>query len=156
MTKPGDSVWTKRDTKKAVRIVSKAKHKKSGFVKSLDKAVYWIILLIAVIGNLFVAVALIPVLITLTSFYIYLVIAIIALAIGLLFEIIVRDIEHLEKAHHLTINLIIPLFAIINFFVVVWIINSLDIIPRFNPVIIGLVYAFMFILPYAYVQLFLK
>ena len=156
MTKLSDTVWTKKEIKKAVNIISKAKHKKSDFIKSLDKAVYWFILIIAVLGNLFVAVALVPVLITFTSLYTYLVIAIVALAFGLLFEIIIRDIEHLEETHHLAIGLIIPLFAVLNFFVIVWIINNMNIIPKFNPVTMGLTYAFMFIIPYAYAQLFLK
>ncbi len=153
MNKLSDDVWTKGDIKKAVNIISEAKNKKTGFVKSLDKAVYWVSLVVAIIGNLLVAVAIAPVLITVTSFYIYLIIAMIALSFGLLFELIIRDIENLGKVHHLIISLIIPLFAVINFFIIVMVINNLNIISRFSPTGMGLTYAVAFLLPYLYMQL---
>jgi len=153
MNELNDDVWTKKDIKKAVKILSDAKKKKSGFVKSLDKVIYWFSLVVAVIGNLLVAVGIAPVLITFNSPYTYPIIAVIALSFGLLFELVIRDIEHLERGHHVVISLIIPFFAVISFFIIVLITNNLKIVSRFDPVIMGLTYAVAFLFPYLYMQL---
>ncbi|MBS3098367.1 hypothetical protein J4209_06250 [Candidatus Woesearchaeota archaeon] len=153
MKKPDDSIWNKKEIDKAARIISRAKEKKTKTIKFLDSIVYWIVLVIGVIGNLIISITLIPILLTLNSIALYFIIIIIGLSFGLLFEILVRDIENIEKKHHLIISTIIPLFAIINFVVVTIIAGKLEINFMINnvkhmPFLVALVYSLSFIVPY--------
>ena len=79
------------------------------------------------------------------------------LAFGLLFELLIRGVENLETKHHLFLGIIIPVIAVINFIIVS---NNMKAFigienPQ-NPVIVGIVYAVAFMLPYISYQVFLK
>jgi len=150
--------WSKRDISKTVRIIRKAK--KHPKIRVLDESVYWFSLLLAIIGNFIISVSLIPVLLVLQSFPLYLVLITIGVAFGLLFELLIRTIEHLEVQEHLFLGIIVPAIAVFNVFIIVVFSNSLEEVIKIdnpqNPLMIGVVYAGAFILPYAFYQLFLK
>jgi len=150
--------WSKRDINKTLKILEKAK--KHPKIKILDKSVYWISLIVTIIGNIIISISLIPFLLTLRSFQLYLIIITMGIAFGLLFELLIRTIEHLETKHHLFLSIIIPIIAVINIIVIVLFSNRLEEIINIqnpqNPVLIGVVYAVAFILPYSIYQLFLK
>ena len=79
------------------------------------------------------------------------------IAFGLLFELLIRTNEHLETKHHIFLSIIIPINAVINIIVIILFSNRLEgAINIQNPVLIGVVYAVAFILPYSIYQLFLK
>lgn len=127
----------------------------------LDKIVYWIALFIAIIGNMLIAISLVPFLLTLSKILLYVVIAIMGLAFGLFFEIVVRDIENMEKKHHIIISLLLPSIAVISLFVITIVANNLKILlgitgMTHEPLLVGTTYAVAFILPYAIYQLILK
>ena len=150
--------WSKRDINKTLKILEKAK--KNPKIKILDKSVYWISLLVAIIGNIIISISLIPFLLALRSFQLYLIIITMGIAFGLLFELLIRTIEHLETKHHLFLSIIIPIIAVINIIAIVLFSNRLEeainIQNPHNPVLIGVVYAVAFMLPYSIYQLFLK
>ena len=108
-----DKKWTPEHIEKTIGIIMGAKDKKSNFVRALDSSVYWIALVIAVIGNFAVSIVLIPLLMMLSGIFLYVIIIVLGLSIGFLFEIIIRDIEHLEIRHHLIIAFIIPLIILL-------------------------------------------
>lgn len=149
--------WGKRDVNRTIKIIESAKKNKHPRIKLLDKAVYWLSLILAVIGNFTISLALIPVLIALRSPQLYIIIVTIGLAFGLLFELLIRGIEHLETKHHIFLSIIIPITAVINFIIIS---NNMKkfigIENPQNPLIIGVVYAAAFILPYFVYQIFLK
>ncbi|MAE43147.1 hypothetical protein CMO93_05215 [Candidatus Woesearchaeota archaeon] len=152
--------WKKSDINRTLKIIEKAKANKHHHIKILDKSVYWISLIIAIIGNFIISLSLIPLLLALKSFPLYLVLITIGISFGLLFELLIRTIENLETRHHIFLTVIIPLVAIINVFIIVLFSNRLEEIINIqnpqNPLIIGIVYAGAFIIPYAVYQLFLK
>ena len=152
--------WNKSDINKTIKIIEHAKANKHPHIKILDKAVYWISLIIAIIGNLIISISLIPILLTLKSFQLYIIIITIGVSFGLLFELLIRSIEHLETRHHLFLGIIIPIIALANVFIIVLISNGLEEIINIqntqNPLTIGIVYAVAFISPYFLYQLFLK
>lgn len=150
--------WSKRDINKTLKILEKAK--KHPKIKILDKSVYWISLIVTIIGNIIISISLIPFLLTLRNFQLYLIIITMGIAFGLLFELLIRTIEHLETKHHLFLSIIIPIIAVINIVVIVLFSNRLEeainIQNPHNPVLIGVVYAVAFIAPYVVYQIFLK
>ena len=79
---------------------------------------------------------------------------------GILFELVIRSIEHLEKQHHQLLAILIPLIALANAFAISKISNNLGLTLGFanvhNPISIAAVYAASFVLPYIVYRFILK
>lgn len=152
--------WTKKEIDKTIKIIDKAKKNKHPHIKILDKIVFWIGLIIAILGNFIIAVALIPLLLGLSSFTLYLLIITLGVCVGLLFELLVRSMTHLEKKHHLFFGSLIPVIAIINIFIIAGMANfinrSLLLFNQQNSFLVAIVYAIAFIAPFCIYHLFLK
>ena len=152
--------WSKKDISKTVRIIEQAKANKHPKIKILDKLVFWASLVIAIIGNFIISISLIPILLALNNLPLYIVLITLGVAFGLLFELLIRTIEHLEAKHHIFLGIIIPIIAIINVIIIVTFSNNLEKIINIenphSPLLVGVIYAFAFMLPYLIYQLFLK
>jgi len=141
--------WKRKDIESAIKIIRHAKKHKHPKIKLLDKAVYWISLAVAIAGNFIISIALMPFLLALNGFRLFLFIIALGASFGLLFELLVRGIENMEAKHHIFLGIIIPVIAAINFIIVS---NNLKMLigiesPQ-DPVIVGAVYSIAFILPY--------
>ena len=149
--------WSKKDINKTVKIIEKAKSNKHPKIKLLDKLIYWISLTVVIAGNFIIAISLIPELLVLKGMQLYLVIITLGSSFGLLFELLIRTIEHLKAKHHIFLGIIIPILAIINFIIVSTTLKELTGIenPQ-NPMLIGVIYSISFILPYVIYQVFLR
>ena len=149
--------WAKKDINKAIRIIEKAKKSKHPKIKLLDKAVYWLSFLVAIIGNFIISVALIPFLLESDNARLYLIAIILGVSFGLLFELLVRKIENLTAKHHIFLGIAIPILAVLNFVIILKNMESLiGIEAKNNPLGIGIIYSISFILPYFIYQYFLK
>ena len=149
--------WNKRDINKTLKIIEKAKKNKHPKIKLLDRAVYWFSFITAIVGNFIIAIALVPLLLSLSGLWLYLIIIILGFTFGLLFELLIRSIEHLETKHHIFLSITIPIIAVINFIIIS---NNMKKFigvenPQ-NPLLVGVVYSIAFILPYIVYQVFLK
>jgi len=157
LTKRG---WTKKEINDTLKIFREAKNNKHPAIKFLDKSVYWIALAAAILGNFIISVVLIPFLLTLKNFHLYLVIVTLGVAFGLLFELLIRSITHLETRHHLFFGFLIPVIAIVNVFVIAIYSKGLEkklmIESAYNPLLVSVVYGVAFIVPYVFYRLFLK
>ena len=149
--------WKRKDIESAIKIIRHAKKHKHPKIKLLDKAVYWISLAVAIAGNFIISIALMPFLIALSGFSLFLFIIALGLSFGLLFELLVRGIENLEAKHHLFLGIIIPIVALANFVIIS------DNLKKFigiespqDPLIVGAIYSISFILPYITYHIFLK
>ena len=158
---PSDERWTKDDVEKAIQIIDSAKHKKTEFIKGLEKVAFILSIVVAIIGNGIVAIVLIPFILTFSSLFLYLVLIIIGLSFGLLFEVLVRDIENLDTRHHIVTSFLIPVLAVISFIMV----NNFSKIQLAqipgehtiqNPWLMGIVYAISFLIPYLAYHLHIK
>ena len=145
--------WSKEEIAKTLNILEKAEEKKRPALQMLDKLVYWIALLLAIGGNLVISVVLIPLLLTIKSATaLYLIIIVLAIAFGLLFNLLISDVSALNKERVVVAGIFIPTIAIINIFVVVYISNQIS--TRFqefslhNPFIVSALYVVSFSLPY--------
>ena len=117
--------WSKKEIINTINIIRKAKHNKTQENLFLEKRIYWILLAVIIVANFAISVALIPILMTLNGALLYFIIILLGIIFGLLFELVIRSIEHLEKKHHLLLVILIPLIALINVFVISNISNKL-------------------------------
>ena len=152
--------WKKHDIEKAVGIIAKAKQNKTEENLFLGKRIFWILLIVLIAANFAVSAALMPLLIALSGAALYFVIAVLGLVFGLVFELVIRTIEHLEKRHHLALAVLILLTALANAFLISRLSNDLasglSLNNSHSPLIIGLVYAASFALPYLVYRFVLK
>jgi hypothetical protein len=149
--------WSKKDITKTISIIEKAKNNKHPKIKILDRYIYWISLAVVIGGNFIISIALIPELISLKGFQLYAVVITLGISFGLLFELLIRTIEHLKTTHYILLGIMIPLLAITNFIIVSYTLGELIGIenPQ-NPFLLGSVYAISLMLPYFFYQTFLK
>lgn len=152
--------WGKKDIENAVGVIHNAKQLKTPETRFLEKRIYWILLAVILAANFAVSIGLLPVLIAIKGAFLYFIIAILGIVFGLLFELAIRSIEHLEKKHHLILAVFIPVIALANLFVVNNISNnvmeSLNLKNTHNSVIIASVYAASFVMPYILYRFVLK
>lgn len=145
--------WSKEEIDKTLRILEKAEEQKRPALLILDKLVYWVALMLAVGGNFVISVVLIPLLLTIESAAaLYFIIFILGMAFGLLFSLLLGDVGAVNRQRMVVAGIFIPVIAIINIFVVVYIANFIS--QRFeeftlhNPYIVSIIYVASFSLPY--------
>jgi len=147
--------WHEDDINKVLDILySEDKEKKHvQYKREMNRIVYWSALMVLAIVNLVIAIVLIPFLMVFTSsFALYTVIIVTAFFFGILVNILITDIEHIERKHHLFAFVFIPVIGLVTFIISVSIANGvsemLEINLRHNPIVVGLVYVIVFIIPY--------
>ena len=152
--------WTRRDINKAVKIINNTKQNKSKSSLAFDRNVYWILLAVIIIANFAISIALVPALVGLKGIFLYIVMGVLGIIFGLLFELVIRSIEHLEKKRHIILAILIPLAALTNIFIISGLSNNLikalNLTNSHNSVMIGLVYSASFVLPYIIYRFVLK
>lgn len=129
------------------------KNKKDDVVNKAASIVYWISLFAAIIGNFISSVILIPFILMLQSkVTLYLVVMIMGLVFGALFNFLLNDIQKLDPTHHVVGGAVIPALAVINVYIMVEIATTLgtfmDISVDQSGIIISILYVAMFIVPY--------
>lgn len=146
--------WEEYEIQGAVNTLyskdSQEKHKL--YRQASSPILYWAGLLVLIIGNLFFAVVLVPVLIFLTSIQLYVVVGVMAVTFGLMFDFIIRDIEHVDEKHHIVAGVFIPAIALITIVVMVNLANGfatrLDVDVHQSVILVSAFYVLMFSLPY--------
>jgi len=141
--------WTEEKLKKAEKDL----RRKHIHDVRLAKIVFWSTILVIVVGNLLMSVALVPFLAVLNRWFLDLVIVILGLVVGFLFNFLLTSIEHLEDHHKIIAAVIIPIIALVNVIFIVLVANEMiEAIlidnARHNPWLIGILYGTAFVLPY--------
>lgn len=146
--------WSSAEIQRASRIITEAKERKPSRIILLDSVIYWAALIIAILGNMVISIVLIPFLLALRDLLLYIIIVTLGLAFGLLFDLLIRDIDNLGKHHYIIAGLFIPSLAIIN---VVYMANfantltaSIHLKNIHPPLLVGAVYTIAFIVPYLF------
>jgi|SRR3989344_1049482 len=140
--------WTERDLFKAESILEQREKAAVHF----SRIVFWSALLVIIIANLLVSLVFIPFLIVLNQVVLYSVIVLLAAVMGVLYNLLITDVGHLERRHHLLAGMIIPLIALINVVFMVLISNRFILAlgvdnPQHSPLISGVIFAAAFIAP---------
>lgn len=145
--------FSKKEAQHTIDIINRAQQNKHPTVKLLDLILYWVMLIIAIIGNLVISILLVPFLLTFKKAPLYLTIIILAALFGFLFDQLIRDIENLENKHQISAWLFIPAMAIITTYFMVSFLNyviktlSLPFVLH-PPILISVTYVISFITPF--------
>lgn len=142
--------WTKDELEHARLVFSENKAHHSVFHPALDYVLHWFLFFIILVANLSVFFYMIPFLILVHSFVTYLLLAILGLGLGTVFDIVISDLTHLEKHHHFFMGLIIPAITVVLFLLVMHYIQSNSSIGVLfaHPLGISLTYAVSVMTPY--------
>lgn len=152
--------WSNADITKAMSIIEKANEKKTDKIRVLDLLIYWFVLIVAIIGNLVISLALVPFLLEFRNFFLYVIIAILALVFGFLFDLLIRDIESLEQKHVIIAGIFIPALAVINIFYITnfsnYVSAALNLNNTHSPFFVSAVYVAAFSAPYLFYRVINK
>ena len=147
--------WSEEEIIKAESALNRAEKQDIHF----SKIVFWSALIVTIFGNFIVSLILIPFLIVLNKWVLYAIVVLLAGSIGFLYKLLIMDIGHLEKKHHLFASILVPLIALINMVGMVLVSNrfirDLNVENvQHNPIIVAIVFAVVLILPYVLSKIF--
>ena len=94
-------------------------------IQNMDDLLYWIILILSILGNFIVSIVLVPFLVAIQGWPLYLSVFGIAATFGYLFSFILRELEHLHPRQKIIANLLIPAIALINVTIITLLSNKL-------------------------------
>jgi len=145
--------WETKDIEKAMNIMQNSPTYNPKQASKLAGLLYWMLLILIIIGNLLLSVVLVPLLLVMKGVVLYIMVGSVALVWGLLFNVVLHDIEELDTKHHIVAGIFIPFIAIFNVYIIVNLSNQLQGILQItnieqNPIIIGVVYVGVFMLPF--------
>ncbi len=139
--------WT---TPELIRTLHILERKNQDDIHS-HKIVYWSTLLTTIIGNIFLSLTLIPLLLFLTTPIIYFITLLLALLTGTIYTHLIDQINHLTDTHHLSAMIFIPVISIITIIGIVTLSNHLgtvwNLAQNHNPIPIAILFAISFLLP---------
>lgn len=146
--------WNDEEIMKADRIIVERMQKdKSGTTTYMNKAVFWTMFFIMIIGNFIISILMIPFLLVLNLTFLDFIIVVLGVSFGFLFNFLITDIRHVPFKHHLFAGTVIPIVAVLNFFFMTSMANSLANYlqvsnVRQDPYTISIIYMIAFIAPY--------
>lgn len=141
--------WKEEEIQKAEAILEKTELHDLFF----SKITFWSALVVIVFANLLVSLILVPFLIVLNQWILYFTVVILAGTVGFLYNFLILNIGHLEKKHHILAGILVPLLALANMVIMIWVSNrfiaELKVKnPQHNLWALAIVFAVAFILPY--------
>ncbi len=146
--------WAEDEIEKTLRMAH-AEEKQEKYIeykREMNKTVYWATLLVLTVANFLLSIVMIPFIIVLKPLHIVAITIILGFVFGLLFNLVVLDIEHIKTHHHLLAAVFIPAIALINVFVMISIANSfserLNLPGHENPIFVSVLYIAAFLIPY--------
>ena len=147
--------WTEEEIGKTMELLysQEKRDKHMNYMTATHPTIYWVGLVIAIIGNLLLAVTLIPFLMVLNSLQLYIILGIVGFVFGSMFNQILRDIEQVDQKHHIVAGVFIPSIALITIYIMISVANKFnEVIKNTNPhnaVILSVIYLACFSAPYA-------
>lgn len=153
--------WSPDIAARTERILQRAELRKSGWVRAIDKGLYWTLLFVAIVGNFIVSVVLVPFLLMFKGWPLWFSLFFIGASFGWLFSFILHSLEKLEVRQHIIASIFIPALALINVGIFAVLSNKLIAImelttPPHNPFIVGGMYVFGYVLPYSVLHVMKK
>ena len=126
---------------------------KSRSLSQMNRVVFSAVLFALVLGNIIMAIALIPIILIVQGSWIYFIAIAAGLAYGMLFNFMIRDLRHLEQKHHFLAALLVLGSAALSFFLVFKITSFVAPLfkisqPEQHGLTIGLIYIASFLAPY--------
>jgi hypothetical protein len=150
--------WETKDIEKAMNIMENSPTYNKEKESKIGAILYWMTLFLIIIGNLLLSVVLVPILLVMTGFTLYLMVASVALVWGLLFNVVLRDIQEINTSQHIIAEIFIPFIAIFNVYIIANLASGVEKVLKLsqlnqNPAIIGGIYVFAFMLPFLFTRI---
>lgn len=149
--------WPVHEKKRTIEIIDRASERKTGSLLFLDEFVYFFLLFTGIIGNFFISVILVPLMLILTGFYLYTALFLIGIAFGALINQIILEIQKIEERRHFIPGLLMAAIALINIYIMTKLANVLEtklglLTPTHNPWLVSLAYVAAFLIPHIYTE----
>lgn len=145
--------WTQEEISHAQLILSKAEQEKHPRIVALEKALYWFLLLVVLVGSIAGTWLIEPFLIFISRLGAIFIIFVFGIIFGALASILIKDMEDLAPHHHLIITLIIPISAIITSYLITSRAHEasqlINITTQHNPLLLGIMYSIGALIPFA-------
>jgi len=129
------------------RLLRHRKEHKDNMTKKLDQMVYWTSLLLLAFFNIAACFFLIPLFVILSGNVLYILVGLFGLIFGILFNLLILGIEHLERRHSVIAGIFIPCLAILDIVIILGIIKRVGSIVVNSSVLI-MIFITAFVLPY--------
>lgn len=146
--------WSEEEIERTMGILNSPEkvEKHQHYAYASHPLIYWAGLVVAIIGNFILSVALIPFLMILNSMQLYIIMGVVGVVFGAMFNHILRDIEHVDQKHHIAAGLFIPAMALITVYFMVSVSNRFNsVINNPNPhsaIKLSIIYLVCFAAPY--------
>lgn len=148
--------WTEEEAHRTHQLfyANQDPQKHVEYVKKSSVLLYWMMLLDLAVCNFIVAFGLVPFLMVLKAAYVEIIIFFLGAFMGVFFNMLIWDIEHIGKEHHYLALVFIPVIAIMNMVFMTLLSNSfsglLNTQGHANPVLVSLFYVLGFVAPYGF------
>ena len=146
--------WSPEDIDDTEKIIEERRASdKSRTSLFTSRILYWAVIFLMILGNFIISLLLVPFLLVLNKLAMDVVVVILGFSFGLFFNILILDIEHISKRHHLIAGISIPLLALINIIAMTRLANALNDVLRTStmrgsPITVSLLYVVAFMMPY--------
>ena len=144
--------WSVSEIEKTSKIIDDAEKKSHVSTQFFNKSIFWILLVLLSIFNIVSSIVILPLLFAIRNYAVDLLVAIIGFIFGILFTILISDIERLDYKHHNTLLIVVIFTAIINFSLIINYVkdytakSGLKLVQ--NPILIAGIYLVAFLIPY--------
>ena len=151
-------VLSQETIKNMQKEITRTDARKSVWVRRIDSSLFWLLLVIAIVGNFCVSVILVPFFLIMKGATLYGSLFFIGMSFGWLFSFILHSIEQVQKKRKIIASIFIPSIALINVGIFAILSNRLIEIlqlstPLHNPAFIGAMYVLGYIIPDALAHL---
>jgi len=137
--------WTAEEIASTRRVLSRIHAKSHPGPRKSEEYMYWASLFIALAANIIIAIALIPSLLLLSSFKLYLLLLTLGISFGTLFAVLLKDLSRL-RPYHFPVLLGIVIISHIIFIMAVSVSNSFALATH-DPYLIAITYGVSFLIP---------
>lgn len=154
--------WSEEDIQKAEKIIEARRvSDKSRSIAYSHRVLYWTVILVVIIGNFVISMLLVPFLLVLNKLALDVLVVVLGLAFGSLFNLLITDIAYISKRHHVIAGITIPVMALLNISVMVHMANAINEVLRISamrgdPITISIIYVIAFMAPYLWTVLVKK
>ena len=146
--------WHKEEISKALRTLERTKP------KHLDSAVFLIAIIVSVIGNFLISISLLPLLLLADGVGLALILILVGICFGILFESLICGLGKTSKHHHVISGIFIPVIALLNTVLIINLsnkfINVMHISASPHFLSLSLVYVFASMIPFTVHKIMLK
>ncbi len=144
--------WSTDEINHASQIIEDAENSKHLGIKYLDKSLFRALLFLLVIINIVTAIFLFPFIFVLKGEFVNILIALIGFIFGILFTILITDIDRFDHTHHRTFITTFIISGIINLGIIIIVAQAVsrekNIPAIHDPYLLGGTYLVAFLVPY--------